>query len=988
MKDKLLKLKNFYLNIWNSKLKVFFMLSIIFIISFIVVMAIVVDAGGIMHFSTDDILQYYPYISGLFTKIKEGSLSLYDTTLFGGSSFFSGVYYLPFDIFTAISFVLSFFMNNFLAYFITNFSRPLFGALLLFYVLVRKGMRPKTGFIVSLIYYVGGMTQVFFVFPVYLGISFYIPLAMLLIDLCVEKKGAWYLTLPIYTVLVVLYDFYIAYILLAFLVIYFLIEMHINNHYSFFGKNSFIKNKEFWIRFFEMLFFVLLGVAMIAIFILPSALYILNYSARNSGSYEHSLWFYQAYNPETREYELSLKHYFTAFLSYFIPNDPDRLMLKGNYKTDHTSFYLTNGGLLFLAYFFLTWNTKNNRLKFWVILLNLLYLTPICGMIFTFTTEPYVRWFFIPYMVNLYAMAQGMEHNNFELSKSKILRSIPMIILLVGFITLLYIYKNESDLWIDYTKADPLYNVLSLSGVIITSIYIILLASSLIITFITKKHIRIIKIVSPIVIIGEVLFASAIIYNNTKNASSWYTDVEDSLSSIKNQFKEKGYDNTEGYRMNIVNKYSIGTYNANTWIGDINFGKFFQSFYSSSLDVCMEDIYKEPVPGSNHWNRTYNNVYSLTNGALFNMKYIAVDKFLNLPWKYYDCYSVNTNGSYDSSVTNGMYLHELRDDYCTPFIVYDKAFTSIDNSNIVKMQYAALKYAYVRDPQIEDITLEKNEKKIKEYNLLQEYYKNGIEFIDSTTASNVINDAGLIYSKQLNKSEFPSELADKGYDKGYYIYNISNYVDQIMKGDVLEIYSNINQIRNYNKCKVYLYYGNDESGQWQEGHYNTIYLNKKDNKKPTHIMITIPANTNYSSSISLYSYSFDLYDNYINTQKQYKDKYFKLDGDTMYIECTMPNNDYNRIIKTAYAYSDEWKVQNENYNTIDVNGGFLGIVIPKDVTNVDIVLKYEPMGYYFGCKLSLISSIIYLTIAIPTIVVIIRKRNKKYEEDIDNSSLL
>lgn len=965
MKKLFIKCKNFYMSLWQSKLKLFILLALIMVVTFICVASYASYKGGVLQFNTDDILQYYPYVSGLFTKIKEGNLSLYDTTLFGGSSFFSGVYYLPFDIFTLISFLLSFIMDNMFAYFITNFFRPICGALILYYVLIRKGMKLKTAFFTSLIYFVGGMTQAFFVFPVYLGISFYIPLGMLLIDLCVEKKGVWYLTLPIFSVLVILYDFYIAYIILAFIVLYFIIEMHITDKFSFFGKNSFIKNKNFWIRFFEMLSLVILGVGMAAFFILPSAAYIMEYSSRTSAVYENSLWFFESYDSVAKEYNISLEHYFTNILTFFMPNDPDRLMLGGHYKTNHVTFYLTNGGFLFLSYFFLLKGKTNNRLKFWVLFINLLFLMPIFSMIFTFTTEPYTRWFFIPYMVNLYAMARGMDDNGLELNKSKIIKLITIIALGLALYYVIY-GMNHTELWIDYDKKYPIFDIIANSALIFISIYIAILAISLILSFITKRNIRIVKILSPIVICAEIIFSIYIIYQNVGNATPYYQEAEDSMLNVKEDIESVGYNKNDGYRINYVSSYSLFAYNANTWVGDINFGRFFQSFYTPSLDICMEDIYYEPKMS---WNRTYNNVYSLTNGSLFNMKYIvfSTDKFVDLPKEYYgDPINIDNNWYYTLESAQ-------------PFIVYDKAYTGVNNSNIVKMQYAALKYAYVKDPKIEDPNTIKDEAIKSQYDLLQYYKENEIEFIDGISIDNELKNIDPIVTCNLSTCKAPDEL--KNFESSYFIYDLTKYRSLYENKDIIEFYSNVKDNRNNNSIDSFVY---DTEGKWHRLHYNTLYLD--DSWEPKYLMIK-PKDMKSSANLTAYMYSYDLYDDYINTQSQYKDKYFSLDGDTMHIKCTMPNSDYNRIIKTGYAYSDEWIVTNGNYKTIDVNGGFLGIIIPKGTTNVNITLRYEPLGYYFGCKISLISSIIYLTIAIPTIVVI-RKRNRKYEKDINNRSML
>ena len=186
------KIKNAWNAFWNNKWNPFLTLLVLFAIVLIIVFIYTDDRGGFLHMNSDDLIQYYPYISGFFDKIKQGNVSLYDTSLFGGVSFFSAAYYIPLDIFTFLAFLLSFFMENETAYAIMNFMRPVCGALLLYYVFTRK-FNTKVAFLCALILFCGGTTESYYIFPVYLGICFYAPLGMLLIDLCIEKKGYYYL---------------------------------------------------------------------------------------------------------------------------------------------------------------------------------------------------------------------------------------------------------------------------------------------------------------------------------------------------------------------------------------------------------------------------------------------------------------------------------------------------------------------------------------------------------------------------------------------------------------------------------------------------------------------------------------------------------------------------------------------------------------------------------------------------------------------------
>ena len=54
--------------------------------------------------------------------------------------------------------------------------------------------------------------------------------------------------------------------------------------------------------------------------------------------------------------------------------------------------------------------------------------------------------------------------------------------------------------------------------------------------------------------------------------------------------------------------------------GDVNFGRFFQSFYNTPLNTVLKSYYEEP---SNSWSRTFNGGYSLISGPIFNTKYIS-----------------------------------------------------------------------------------------------------------------------------------------------------------------------------------------------------------------------------------------------------------------------------------------------------------------------------------------------------------------------------
>ena len=292
------RLKDLHNTIWSSKLYTFFLL--LFILSVVMVFMFTFTAfkGGFFHINSDDILQYYVYGSGFFEKLQTGTLSLYDKNILIGTSFFSGVYYIPLDGFTFFAFLLSFIIPNEYAYCLSFYLRIALGALLFYYVLVRK-LNNKAAFFASLILFIGGLTEAYYIFPVYLGIVFYAPLAMLLVDLIIEKKKLlWYLLIPIYTASVIFYDFYIAYMLLAFLGFYLIIKNHISNEFSIIGKNTIFKNGKFWLSFIKFVVAILIGVLISMAILLPSALYVLNESNRAGTNINESLLYFSVRNDD------------------------------------------------------------------------------------------------------------------------------------------------------------------------------------------------------------------------------------------------------------------------------------------------------------------------------------------------------------------------------------------------------------------------------------------------------------------------------------------------------------------------------------------------------------------------------------------------------------------------------------------------------------------------------------------------------------------
>lgn len=940
--------------IWNSKLNTFLLLLSIVTIMTIFLTSYAAYNNGVISMRSDDILQYYPYMSGFYDKLKSGTMSLYDKSLLIGASWFSGAYYVQIDIFTFFGFLLSLFMNNYLAYTISNFLHIGFGALI-FYIFLARKINNKAAFIGGIVMLVGGIVQAYYIFPVYLGINFYAPLGMLLIDLIVEKRKKYFFLIPIYALIVVLFDFYIAYMLLAFFCFYFVVKCHESDVFSLFGKNTIIKNKEFWLLFIKFMFFVLLGVMISLFMLLPSALYILNESSRQATETNESMWYFNkapalSFEPSALA---TKRHYFTQLINLYIPNAPHEFMLvtTEDYVREHASLYITSGALIYLISFFFIWGKKENRLKLWVIIINVMLLMPIFSIILALDSDPYVRWFFMPFMMNLYVACLAMDKNNFRIGvKCNYIKLIPLAVMILGAFLITYTLLTNTEYFIHYDKNDEIFKVILIPSLIFCFIYIGILLTTFIIDFKWKesKFSNYLKYSIPLVVMFEFIFANIIIFNTIEGISSYDYYALTSMSAQKKHLESLGYDEKDGYRINIYSNYGRGFSNLDIALGNTNFGRYFQSFYNTEINDLLKEFYGY-TRESEYWNKVFNYGYNLTAAPIFNVKYVISTDSINLPDKYYSC-----------DVKDNVKYYTLKDN--NPFIVYDNYFTDFNftgySSYYFYKQAALLNSCYVK-PIYQDRELI-TDKKTKEYYDSYETIKN--YNIEATNSTSIVNELkNYIYKDELKNS-------DSTINNEYFVYDLNNTTGNILQSyDVLNVYPDSWDDRKLNDGWMYYVIRNtDEDGnitrEFYQGHYNEIFSNaiidKAGNKR--HIdELWVQRNTKTSNGkCYVCAFNFDLYDKYLENQNKYLDKEFELDGINMKIK--FKNNDNNaKIIKTAFAYSPDWKIKTDGYETVLVDDSFLGIMVKDGISDVNIELRYEPAGYQTGLNIAILGLVIY-----------------------------
>ena len=137
---------------------------------------------------------------------------------------------------------------------------------------------------------------------------------------------------------------------------------------------------------------------------------------------------------------------------------------------------------------------------------------------------------------------------------------------------------------------------------------------------------------------------------------------------------------------------------------------------------------------------------------------------------------------------------------------------------------------------------------------------------------------------------------------------------------------------------------------------------------------------NPAITVSSFDISEPYTDNYLNKSVKVKGSNITVSYDR-----TTKEEGYE-IIMVPTAYSSEWKLVEGNVKEIiSVDGGFIGLIVPKNIDSNKIVIKFVPMGYKIGLTISLSTLMLYV-MALMTFIIIKRKRGGKRNEETNNSS--
>ena len=148
-----------------------FIALIVFTFLFLMQISTILINNSFYNNASDDILQYYTIMVDFINGLKDGTVSWFNLNNYFGASFFSDIYYIPIDVFTGTTFLLSYLMPTEIAYSITELIKIFIGVMLLAYYLSLKGMKNRTIFWMSIIYFISGGSVSFMAFPVFLTLT-------------------------------------------------------------------------------------------------------------------------------------------------------------------------------------------------------------------------------------------------------------------------------------------------------------------------------------------------------------------------------------------------------------------------------------------------------------------------------------------------------------------------------------------------------------------------------------------------------------------------------------------------------------------------------------------------------------------------------------------------------------------------------------------------------------------------------------------------
>ncbi len=987
------RFSDFIQRTFSSKKQTFKYLAIvIFTILFLLQISMILINNSFYNNASDDILQYYTIMVDFISGLKDGSISWFNLNNYFGASFFSDVYYIPMDAFTGITFLLSYLMPIEVAYSVTELFKIFVGVMLFAYYLSLKGMKNRTIFWMGVIYFISGGTVSFMAFPVFLSLTVYMPLALIVIHFFFKKKR-W--IVPLFAAAAILYDFYLGYTIMAFSGLAFLLEYFKEPGFKFF---KFVKETIIFV------FLLLLGVLMAAIIAYPSIIFIIEETYRVEGSF--NAWIINIGSWDIKLFQPNI--YIRLLAKMFVEQKPIGFYgFENSYATEHFSLYISVIGLVYMNYIFFMRDKISRIYKVAIFASIIMMIIPLFSYVFSGTLDaPYTRWINMLPIFQVMILAHVFDKHGFEKVKMKYMSIIiGLLLAILGGLIYYYISQLKLDDYLasrDVLTADTIF--LCISGVFL----IILLIFGWLKKFTVVKWFFWIEF---LVAIGYIYSGPLIIQNKINTFENGhqidnflsdnldqeefyrvYVDIDNLSVEDTNFNRMTGFATNTGifhswtdYETNAIskllydvtelqskNKMNQFGYYLNHFLGykyvlvsaSSNYGFSEQNFTLVASDVNyklyeMEDFTAFKVYESYLTYQEFDE-YSWRNSDLALEKVLLmrvlidteldISAYADLEHEYVDNDSNSGNIAIYQSVTQSSvvttsgisnpserafykYDNDVLDiDYTIGAIYFKSTSVSLDDYEEVFMEFSdgSRKTCWVQADQQHQVKCEFTKTP-------SAIYIADTDQIDSAPSLRVRQEAAIDRS-------------------AYLVYDLS----QITLDDGVEII----KFAFANKYELEKAFVVDEFGNSYyliDGFYS---VNSQPEKLYIYKSSKIYDYTTIFQLVLKYSYDDlddvnDLLQNDFTENEYLSIKNGKIN--LQYVNNSISEND--QIVVIPVVYSDDWKfTSNIEYETLSVSGGFLGIVIPNGTSTVDISMKFVPKGLDIGALLTLGGIVIYLGI--------------------------
>jgi hypothetical protein len=1018
---------NFFSSTFSSRRKTFKIVALlIFTTLFLLQAAMIAINNSFYNNFSDDILQYYTIMVDFIASVKEGSLSVFNLNNYFGASFFSDVYYIPLDIFTFVTFILSYVMPTEIAYSITEFIKIFVGVMALAYYFHLKGMKNRTIFWMSIFYFVSGGMVSYMAFPAFLSIFFYLPLSLIVIHYFFHKKR-W--LVPLFAFVIVLYNFYLAYMLLAFVSFAFLIE-----YFKYEKFNLFRLIKEGLIFFSSLI----LGVMMAAVILLPSITFILEETYRSQASFN-------AWIVNIGSYELKLfkpEIYLRYLAKIYTEQRPVAFYgFENDYGLEHISLYITVIGFVYMTYIFFM-KDKISRVYKISFLISLIFMFfPIFSYVFSGTFDkPYTRWINLLPIIMVMALAHVFDEYGFEKVKMKYLTPIiTLMLMLDGY--LIYYYTKKLELDVHYAGREAMTADTVLMGIAAVYLIILLVFGWL------KKH----TVIKWFIWI-EVIIAVGYIYSGPF-AFQGKIETFRGMHEV-NDFLVENLDKDEFYRVYVdISRFKAEDTNFNRMTVFPTNTTIFHSWTDSETNAISKMIF-----GSNEYqSKSKMNYFGYYINHFLSYKYILVEGQYEYAFDedYFNLIAANDKFK----------LYELN--YATNFKVFDTYFNSDDDDSVGYNSLNDLSSSLIRQKAFlmaAIIDIEKGYdmdqynlkyldnpdnqplKSISPYrtiigqtvittgydsygnpdNIEREFYLYDEETID------IIFDAGALYVKFLDTNRKISDFNQYGifmeFEAGYRqlcpVYTLGENQTEadapynfkcefwarpvkvyVEKNDKLTTAPALKmRVERALNAAAYLEYDlsslslPSESGYLMfdmhiEKPFERVFVVdefgvEKESLDGYYYYDTKPDKIYIFKTAGMYGYS-DLYnlrlryiveedinEEILLSQNEIDNRYLSINHGKIVLQYkNLSITEYDQIVVIPVAYSDDWQFTSEiTYDTISVSGGFMGIIIPEGTDTVEVTMEFTPKRLDLGVYVSMGSIALYLLIFITPMLIKKKKR--------------